>query len=212
MEITAKQIIGKPVEAAGGVAGKIDDIFFDVRTGDITHASVALRGWYRGNVVLIPLDSCCAHYANRKITFHNMSVESIRQAPLLDEDAERNAEISQMFLAYEDITPCWNFNGRCCINTTRSESIEKKTGQPALWGLRDLLKSEVYCENTRNIGIIENFAINIDLWQLTRAMLRKGPWYLPERFMVPIASILEVEKSETGVRVRMTPVHQHLAA
>ena len=78
-----------------------------------------------------------------------MSVESIRQAPLLDEDAERNAEISQMFLAYEDITPCWNFNGRCCINTTRSESIEKKTGQPALWGLRDLLKSEVYCENTR---------------------------------------------------------------
>jgi len=81
MIITARRIIGSPVEAGGSIVGKVDDVFFDVRTGDMTHVSVALTGWHRGAIVLIPWDPCNTGYVGRKIIFYHMSAEDVRQSP-----------------------------------------------------------------------------------------------------------------------------------
>ena len=51
MNVTTRRLLGTPVEAGDGVVGKVDDVYFDVRTGDVTHVSVALTGWYRGTIV-----------------------------------------------------------------------------------------------------------------------------------------------------------------
>lgn len=201
MEMTISQLIGIPVEAREGVAGKLDDLFFDVRTGDITHASVALTGWYRGNVVVVPVDGCNVSYADQKLKFRQMSRKEIRGAPLLDEEAERNLETAQFVTVYEDTVPYWNFGGRANVTTTRSESIEQRTGQPALWGIGDLIKGEIRIGKDVTGGHIKDVFLDVRTWKATHALFRKGTWYRSEIFMIPMSSVVEIERSERSVRL-----------
>ena len=212
MIITARRLIGTPVEAGECIVGKIDDVFFDVRTGDITHVSVALTGWYRGTIVLIPWDPCQTGYVGRKIIFYHMSAADVRQAPLLDEEAARNAEVAQLLAAYQDTAPCWTFGARCCVSSTRSEAIEKKTDQPAIWGTRDLRKAVVSNNHDVESGRVLDLLVDVEDWRVTHAIAREGPWYQNRRVMIPTANFAEVEKTDSVTRVRLRPPVSTLAA
>lgn len=201
MKVNARQIKGCGVWARGEKAGKVDDIFFDVRTGDVTHLSVSLSGWYRGNVVLLQIDSCCVKYENGVVVCPQMSVDAIRQAPLLDEESARYAEITDTLIRYEDNAPCWSLSGRCCVTHTRSESLEATTGQAALWGTRDLMRAPVIMANGKTLGHVADVVLNAQSWQVTHLVIEQGHWYWPKKAEVPVNFLSEVDKDGEVTKV-----------
>lgn len=201
MKTANSKIRGKRFIASDGAAGKVDDLFFDVRTGDVTHISVALNGWYRGNIVLIRVDSCSISYDTNGVAYPEMSIDAVRKAPLLDDETARNAKISELLINYEDANPCWSLSGRCCVTQTRSEAIEEKTGQPALWATRDLAKAPVLMGNGKKLGVISDLLIDTDTWHITHLLVRQGSWFRPAKVEVPIDFLSEVDNSGNAANV-----------
>lgn len=214
MQVTVRSMMGSPVETQGHVVGKVDDVYFDVRTGDVTHMSVALTGWYRGTIVLVPVEMCDVIYANRKVVFCNKSVEDIRQAPLLDDESVWNAESSRILSMYQDSAPMWDLSGRYYSMRSRSEAIEKKTGQPALWGSRDLRKATVSLGEGEKLGRIEDLELNSETWRITTVLVEHGHWYQYEHesIAVPVENILEVDKEGNTVTLVLRSREPSLAA
>lgn len=212
MNVTTRSILGTPVEAGGRVVGKVDDLYFDVRTGDVTHVSVALTGWYTGTIVLLPVDPCNFRYADHKIVLHNMSAEDVRQSPLLDDTIAEYLDSTQIVAMYQDTAPCWSFNGRCCVTSTRSQSVEKKTGQPALWGSRDLMKAPVSYGLDTKLGHVKDLILDPAAWRITQAIVRRGHWYHHENLTLTMADILEVKRFGDTVSVALSHPVSHAAA
>jgi len=212
MNITTRRLLGTPVEAGDGVVGKVDDVYFDVRTGDVTHVSVALTGWYRGSIVLVPVDTCSFLYANHRIVLHNMSAEEVRQFPLLDDTSARYLENTQLAAMYQDTAPCWSFSGRCCVTSTRSESVEKTTGQPALWSSRDLMKAPVSYGPDTKLGRVKDLVLDLETWRVTHVIIRQGRWFRHESIAMSMANILEVEGLAAAARLVLSRPASRLAA
>lgn len=211
MKVTTRVIIGTPVRA-GSVVGKIDDVFFDVRTADITHMSVALTGWSRGTIVLLPCDGCRVLYAGGGLVFRDMSADAIRNAPLLDEETAWNPDVVEAMATFQDTVPLWMLNGRFGATATRSESIERKTSQRALWGSRDLRRAIVSHGSDTELGRLEDLLLDTDTWRITHVVVRQGHWYWPVRVSIPADTILEVEDTGTARRLVLLPTAPSLVA
>ncbi len=212
MTITTRRIQNAAVEAGGVTVGKVDDVFFDVRTGEVTHVSVALSGWFRGTVVLVPVDPSGVQYANRRLHIENMSADEVRQAPLLDEESAMTNDTAQLLAMYQDTAPCWSFNGRCCATTTRSESIQRKTGEPALWASRDLVGAAASSGVETEIGRVEGLVIDDEAWRVTHVTIRHGHWYRHRSSPISMAGIIDVKKHDDMTTVVLDPVAAQLAA